>query len=104
MFVGLFCMSLGICSGHLVKDAGHILLEGAPNGLDTDAIRAALTDKIEDVSEIKTMHLWSLTDGRPMMTLELEASDTADRSKLLEDIRHCLSHDFGVADVTIEVK
>lgn len=89
---------------YLVKDAGHILLEGAPNGLDTDAIRAALTDKIEDVSEIKTMHLWSLTDGRPMMTLELEASDTADRSKLLEDIRHCLSHDFGVADVTIEVK
>ncbi len=39
-----------------------------------------------------------------MMTLELEASKTADRSKMIEDIRHRLSHDFGVADVTIEVK
>jgi len=89
---------------YLVKDAGHILLEGAPKAMDTDAIRADLTHAIDGISEIKNMHLWSLTDGRPMMTLEIQASETADRSKMLENIRRRLSHDHGVADATIEIK
>ncbi len=89
---------------YLIKDAGHVLLEAAPHGLDTDTIRAELTDKIDGVTAIKNMHLWSLTDGRPMMTLDVEASEQADRAKLIETIRHRLSHDFGVSDVTIEVK
>ncbi len=89
---------------YLVKDAGHILLEGAPKTLDPNRVRAELTDKIEGVTEIRDMHIWSLTDGRPMMTLAVSAHQNADRTKLIDDIRHLLSHDYGVGDVTIEVK
>jgi len=88
----------------LVKDAGHILLEGAPNALDAESIRAGLKAEIAGLAEIENMHVWSLADGRPMMTLKLSADSEADRTKLIDDIRHHLAHDFGVADVTVEVK
>lgn len=89
---------------YLIKDAGHILLEGAPNSLDTNAVRAELAGSIDGLAEIKNMHVWSLTDGRPMMTIEVTAKSKTNRSKLIDDIRHRLSHDFGVTDVTVEVK
>lgn len=89
---------------YLVKDAGHILLEGAPKSINADVIRAELADRIEGIARIENMHVWSLTDGRPMMTMEVSATKNTDRSKLIDDIRHRLSHDYGVADVTIEVK
>jgi len=88
----------------LVKDAGHILLEGVPRSLDVAAMREELPRKIEGITDVKDMHVWSLTDGRPMMTLEVEAGESADRSKIVDAIRHYLSRDHGVTDVTIEVK
>lgn len=88
----------------LIKDAGHVLLEGAPRHMDVDAIKEALRHNVPGVEMVKNMHVWSLTDGQAMMTLEVEANEDMDRSQLIENIRHHLAHDYGVADVTIEVK
>lgn len=87
----------------LIKDSGHILLEGAPKSINSEAIQAGLSNNVEGLVEIQNIHIWSLTDGQPMMTLEVAADERTDRSKLKSDIRHRLSHDFGVTDVTIEV-
>ena len=89
---------------YLVKDAGYILLEGAPHALDPEQMRAELSEEIEGVADVGHMHIWSLTDGRPMMTVAVSAKEGADRVKLIDEIRQRLFNEFGVADVTVEVK
>ena len=88
---------------YLVKDAGHILLEGTPKSMDADAVKANLSEFIKERGEVKNMHLWSLTDGQPMMTLEVSAKEGPDRTAIIHDLRRRLSHDFGINDVTIEI-
>lgn len=88
----------------LIKDSSHILLEGTPNGLDPDTIRAGLSQTFVAITAIENMHIWSLSDGRPMMTLVINAADNADPSKLTHEIRHHLDHEFGITDVTVEIR
>ncbi len=89
---------------YLVKDAGYILLEGAPKNINTDNVRVELSDRIDGIAQIKNIHVWSVADGRPMMTLEVSARPDADRAQLIHDIKHQLSKDYGIKDVTVEVK
>ncbi len=88
----------------LVKESGHILLQGAPTGLDRDEISADLLENVEGVETVDHMHIWSLTDGRPMMTVEVQASQAIEPSKLCDAIKERLDQKFGVEHVTLEVR
>ena len=53
----------------VVRKAGHILLEGAPEGLDSGTVAADLVANIDKVKAVHHVHSWSITQERPMMTL-----------------------------------
>lgn len=89
---------------YLIKDSAHILLEGAPKSLNTDAIRHSLIDKIGEQGELGSMNIWSLTDGEPMMTLSIKASKDTNPMEFADEIRHYLSHKFGLNNVTVDLK
>jgi cobalt-zinc-cadmium efflux system protein len=46
----------------LLRDAGAVLMEGAPGHLDVDQIRDALVD-LECVHAIHDLHVWTITSG-----------------------------------------
>jgi cobalt-zinc-cadmium efflux system protein len=54
----------------VVRDSGHILLEASPTEFDPAEIAADLTGAVPDVTEIRHLHAWSITEARPMVTLE----------------------------------
>ena len=53
----------------MVADAGHILLEGAPQELDTRAIGPDLIANVPGVDSVHHVHVWSITQERRMVTL-----------------------------------
>lgn len=89
---------------YLIKDSAHILLEGAPKSLDTDAIRHSLIGEIGGRGELGPMNIWSLTDGEPMMTLSIKAGKDTNPLEFSDEIRHYLSHEFGLDNVTVDLK
>ena len=93
----------------VVKKAGHILLEGVPEGLDSETVAADLVAHIEAVIAVHHVHTWSITQERPMMTLHARlaahpntsAKQSAD---IVAAIKARLRDRFGVAHTTVEIE
>ncbi len=87
----------------LIKDSGHILLQGAPAELNRDEICDRLLATVKGIDDIEHMHIWSLTDGRPVMTMEVNPELSTDPKIIDKNIRKCLLDDFEIDHVTIQV-
>jgi cobalt-zinc-cadmium efflux system protein len=88
----------------LVRDAGHILLEGAPKGIDTREIGADLVAEIAAVENVHHIHAWSITQERRMITLHAEVADGVPADVATAAIKARLKERFGLAHATVEVE
>jgi len=93
----------------IVKKSGHILLEGAPDGLDSRTVAEDLAGHIPEIAEIHHVHAWSITQERPMMTLHARLSlpagaPAARSSEIVAAIKHRLAERFGVTHATVELE
>ena len=89
---------------YVVKQSGHILLEGAPEGLDRRAISADLHKHFPQILDVDHIHAWSISQERPMVTLEAYISSDADIESTAKAIKAHLHDHFGVEHATIEVR
>ena len=87
----------------VVKESGHILLEGAPPGFDTRKVIADLASSVPGVSRVHHVHAWSITQERPMVTLVAEVQPDTDLQATKLWIKAILRERFGVEHSTIEV-
>lgn len=87
----------------IIKESGHILLEGAPQNLDSRNISDALTANIPGVVKVGHIHAWSITEERPMLTMEVEISAEVDVQTARAEIKRFLQREFGVSHATIEI-
>jgi cobalt-zinc-cadmium efflux system protein len=88
----------------LVRESGHILLEGAPDHLDVNAIRTDLVAVVPGVEDVHHMHAWSLTPDRPMLTLHARIADLGDSEHVTHAIRTRLRERFRVDHVTVQIE
>ncbi|MDH3231523.1 MAG: cation diffusion facilitator family transporter [Alphaproteobacteria bacterium] len=88
----------------LVRDAGHILLEGAPKGVDTREIGADLVAEIAVVEGVHHIHAWSITQERQMLTLHAQIAEGVPAEAATAAIKARLRDRFGVSHATVEVE
>lgn len=86
----------------VVRESGHILLEGTPEGLDLNAVSTAIAAEVVGVAAVTHLHAWSVTQERPMMTMEVDIKPGEDPRRVKQDIRGLLERTYGVSHVTIE--
>lgn len=58
----------------LLKASVNVLLEGVPDGLDLDALRAEIA-ALPGVQEVHDLHVWSVTSGENNLTVHLVSRD-----------------------------
>ena len=87
----------------LIKDSAHILLEGAPDGIDSRLIREDLLAHVEDLVEVKHIHAWSITNDRPMMTLEAVVKPEASLETVSKAVKSRLGTAFNVYHATVDL-
>ena len=88
----------------VVVDAGHILLEGAPQELDTRAIGPDLIANVEGVEGVHHVHVWSITQSRRMVTLHALICEPEDSDRMVRSIKARLNKRFGLDHATIEIE
>ena len=88
----------------LVRDAGHVLLEGTPKDVDIGTLRNALMSSIEGLKDVHHVHLWSLTPERPMATLHACIDENADGPQITRAIKAELKEHFSIEHATVEVE
>jgi cobalt-zinc-cadmium efflux system protein len=88
----------------VVADAGHILLEGAPQELDTRAIGPDLVANVKGLESVHHVHVWSITQSRRMVTLHACIGTRSQPDRLVKDIKARLNSAFGLDHATIEIE
>ncbi len=88
----------------LVRQSTHILMEGTPTGLDTEALCAALCAAVPEVQGVHHLHAWSLTPDRPIVTLHAHLAEGADHDRLLRAVKAVLAERYGIAHATIQLE
>lgn len=101
--LSLFVALLIVRSGwQIVRRAGHILLEGTPEGIDPAEVRASLVG-VPGVADAHHVHVWSLTSGSPVATLHLRLGTQAQAGTVLLAVKRHLASTFGITHSTVEI-
>jgi cobalt-zinc-cadmium efflux system protein len=88
----------------VVGDAGHILLEGAPAGVDIEDIKRELRGAIGYIVDIHHVHAWSISQERPMLTMHADIAPGTDSMLAVREIKEILAERFDIAHATIEIE
>jgi cobalt-zinc-cadmium efflux system protein len=88
----------------LLRRSAHILLEGAPDWLEMDELRQAVTSATPAIQDVHHIHAWMLTTERLLITMHAEVSPGADHQAVLRVIRAVLRERFGITHATIQIE
>ena len=95
---------IAVSAYRLMRDAGFILLEAAPPDIDREHVRDDLLAHVEGVEDIHHMHVWSITQERPMITLHARLAAGAPVDATVRRIKLRLHETHGLAHVTVEAE
>ena len=88
----------------VTRRAGHVLMEGAPEGFDDTTLKADLRAAVPGVLDVHHVHAWMLTSERPMVTLHVQLTPAADHAVALAAIKLRLKERFGIAHSTVQIE
>ena len=86
----------------LLREAGSVLLEGAPSGLDPVAIGRAMAAE-PGVVEVHDLHVWEVTSGFPAIAAHVLVKPGDDCHAARRRLQSVLLERFGVSHVTLQV-
>jgi cobalt-zinc-cadmium efflux system protein len=101
--VSLLIAALMIRSGaSLVRAAGRIFLEAAPEGLDPQAIGEALVHEL-NVIGVHDLHVWEVTSGFPALSAHVLVARDSDCHAARREMEAMLHARFDVDHTTLQV-
>ncbi|MQW76907.1 cation diffusion facilitator family transporter [Nocardioides sp. dk4132] len=91
----------------LIRDAGVVLLEIAPDSVDLAAVREHLLG-VPGVVDVHDLHAWTITSGIPSLSAHVTVTDAclAERGvgATLDELSHCVAEHFSVQHATFQVE
>lgn len=87
----------------LLKNTLHILLEGAPADADSSRIAAHLRETVPGIRNVMHIHVWSLTSGRVLATLQVQPKDGGDIRSIVSQVEHQLKTKFNIEHPTVGI-
>lgn len=88
----------------LLKRSSHILLEGVPEGVAPEEIRAALATADPAIAEVHHLHVWQIASGSRMATLHARLREGGDAQQALRSVQHVLRERFSITHVTVQIE
>jgi cobalt-zinc-cadmium efflux system protein len=86
----------------LIREAGGVLLEAAPAGMDADQVVASLVDN-PLVASVHDFHLWEITSGEAALSAHVLCREGEDCHALRRDLEETLAKRFQIAHTTLQV-
>ncbi|MFZ1989318.1 MAG: cation diffusion facilitator family transporter [Alphaproteobacteria bacterium] len=88
----------------IVRESGHILLEGTPRGHSAGEVTETLMKELPEIADVHHVHIWSLGHDEPLITLHVVLRDGVDAHAGLELVQAKLKERFGLTHATIQVE
>ncbi len=87
----------------LLRDAGHILLEAAPAGIDLAEVRNAIAGS-PGVRDVHDLHVWALGSADVLLTAHVVIDPTADIDAERQHLGQLLAQRFDVHHATLQME
>lgn len=88
----------------LLRDAGQVLMQGVPSGIDLDAVRGTL-ESSASVAAVHDLHLWALGSRQPVMTAHVVlAADAPPADEVRQSLVSVLHERFGIDHATLQME
>ena len=89
----------------LLKRSAHVLLEGAPDWLDTESMQSRLIQQVSEVASIHHVHVWGMTPQDLMLTMHVCITEAADNpTDIIRRIKAVLKEEYGIGHSTVEIE
>lgn len=87
----------------LFKASVNILLEGVPDGLDMDAVRAGILSA-PGVCGVHDLHVWAVASNETSLSAHVVVENAADSERALTGVARLLEERFRIRHCTIQVE
>lgn len=85
----------------LVKESVAVLMEGTPEGIDPAKVVESF-QKIHGVQSVHDLHIWSLSVGKPALSVHLAVNEHADQ--VLKKCQAVCAEAYGIHHTTIQIE
>jgi cobalt-zinc-cadmium efflux system protein len=100
----LVAILIGYSAYRLLRETAHILLEGAPKGIDAADVARDLASVSPDIEDVHSVQLWQLTPDHPQATLHVRVRSGAAGHDTLGLVKARLAERFGIRESTIQIE
>ncbi len=87
----------------LLKASLNILMEGTPSNIAVSEMRETLIEEVPGVVGVHHVHVWSITSGQPVATMEVQLAENVDAASTVAALKRVLATQYGVGHSTIEI-
>jgi cobalt-zinc-cadmium efflux system protein len=87
----------------LLRDAGSVLMEGTPKGVDMDHVRRHILEA-PGVVDCHDLHAWTITSGMNVVSAHVVLAKGADAARALDALCECLADDFDIEHSTFQLE
>lgn len=88
----------------LLRETGHILLEGAPKNIDVAALIEGVREAAPAVTDVHDVQIWQLTPQHPRLTMHARVVDPAAAAVTLDRIKTYLEKTHGIRESTVQIE
>lgn len=88
----------------LLRRSSHILLEGAPEGLEPDKLACELQATVREADDVHHVHAWSLDSREVLVTLHARIGPHQDADQAMAAIKRVLETRWGIRHSTIQIE
>lgn len=85
----------------LVRAAGRVFLEAAPDGLDPHALAEELV-RVDGVAQLHDLHVWQIGSGESAVSAHVLVSPPHDCHEVSARLRAVLAEQYGIGHVTLQ--
>lgn len=95
---------IGYSAYNLLRETAHILLEGAPKGLDAAVVAKELAGVSDAIEDVHSVQIWQLTPEHPQATMHVRLRADAPAQETLSRVKARLAEKFNIRDSTIQIE
>lgn len=81
----------------------NILMEGAPDGIDINELQSDLRSAVPGLTDVGHLHVWSLSSGQTMATLDIALAPGADPVGVTSAVKERLASEHDIGHATVEI-
>jgi len=100
----LVCLLIVRGAISLIRRSAHILMEGAPDWLDSSELRSTLERHVPAIRGVHHVHCWQVGPNETLLTMHAAVDKDSDRSSVLKQAQAVLAERFGITHATIQIE